>query len=73
MQAEKMREKVLEKARLEEEMAGKEGDESLKKIFSDKEVLTQAILQIKGENRATKNRKYKEKYFIEPPPFPEAR
>jgi biopolymer transport protein ExbB len=54
MQAEKMREKVLEKARLEEEMAGKEGDESLKKIFSDKEVLTQAILQIKRENRATK-------------------
>ena len=54
MQAEKMRKEVLEKARLEEEMAQKEADESLKKIFSDKNILTRAILQIKAENKATK-------------------
>jgi len=54
MQAEKIRKEVLEKAVLEEEMAGKEADESLKKIFSDKKVLAKAILQIKAENSATK-------------------
>jgi len=54
MQAEKIRKDVLQKARLEGEMAQKEANESLKKIFSDKNILTQAILQIKAENRATK-------------------
>ena len=54
MQAEKMRKEVLGKAILEEEMAKKEEAESLEKIFSDKKILAQAILQIKAENRATK-------------------
>ena len=54
MQAEKIRKEVLGKAVLEEEMARKEEAESLKKIFSDKNVLAQAILKIKAENKATK-------------------
>ena len=54
IQAEKIRKDVLERAVLEEKMARKEADESLEKIFSDKNILAQTILQITAENRSTK-------------------